>query len=247
MRIVIYFVSWILIAYFLTTRKKAQKFSAGALIFLGVSITWAAVDWQMSLEPLWYSTIYGLAFAIGQAFGAWAFTLLICKILLYYQQNIFVPPKINLDLGNLLLTLIILWAYVSFMQYLIVWSANLPDEVTWFNKRVHHGWQYILMIIFLFQFLAPFFVLLFRDIKYRNTSMIILTSLVLLIRILDRYWMIMPAFSPTAISFSYVDLTLCCGLGGIWIAMFLYNLNQHPYFTLEDANWPKAQQVMIHA
>lgn len=257
-RVFVYFISWIIIAYFLDHFLRKQdsleryeqlrKFSAGALIFLGLSITWASVDLQMSLDFPWYSTIYGMIFAVGQAFGAWAFTILICKLLLnFHEDRIFLTPKIDLDLGNMLLTLVILWAYLSFMQYLIVWSANLPEEVTWFSKRINHGWQWLLCFIFLFQFAAPFSALLFRDVKYRKKAMMVLAFSILFVRILDRYWMVMPAFRAEAISVSYVDITLCFGLGGIWIALFLWNLNQGAYFAVGDPHWPQAKKALSHA
>src|SRR5579871_2159002 len=249
-RSVFYFLSWLLTAYFLdhalnqkdggSTSTKAIRLSACALVIFGLTVTGAAIDWQMSLDPLWRSTIYGMIFAIGQAFGAWAFTLLILRLLLAApSNNILIPIKTERDLGSLLLTLVILWAYLSFMQYLIVWSGNLPDEVTWFGKRTRHGWQWLLLLLLLFQFAAPFAALLFRSAKASTTAMILLTISILIVRILDRYWMIMPSFYPDGISIAYTDLTLVIGLGGLWLGGFLWYLNRRAIFFVNDPNWPE--------
>src|SRR5262249_47047334 len=162
-----------------------------------------SVDWQMSLDPLCRSTIYGMVNVVGQAFGAWAFTLLFVGILIYvYKTRINVPKKTELDLGNILLTLVILSAYLSFMQHLIVWSGNRREGTPWFWKRMRHGWEWIFGALFLFQFAAPFSGLLFRDVKESLKAMVIITLSVLVVRVLDRYWMIMPSFSPDGISVS---------------------------------------------
>jgi len=256
-RSIFYVLSWVLLAYVLvrclnksasgSIEQKTLKLSAFGLVYLGLSVTWAAVDWQMSLDPMWRSTIYGLVFLVGQAMGAWAFTLLILNIILRYYQDVMVmSKKIDLDLANILLTIVILWAYVSFAQYLIVWSGNLPDEAVWYVKRMHHGWQWLMLAIFGFLFAVPFLALLFRVLKRTSWSMITLMALILAFRILERYWMIKPSYSPEAISVSYVDVTLMLGMGALWFSLFLRGLSKHSLFAVNDPNWPKGHQVLLH-
>jgi len=256
LRAVICVASWIFTAYFLlsalngrkgASNKSALSLSAFFLLLFALSDTVAAVDWQMSLDPLWRSTIYAMVFMVGQAFGAWAFTLMIVKIMAHvYQPPVVIASKVELDLGNILLTLVVLWAYLSFMQYLIVWSGNLPDETTWFGKRMHHGWEWLLFVLFLFQFAAPFFALLLRDVKNNFVGMIAITGSVLIIRILDRFWMIMPSFNPNAVSPSLSDATLLIGIGGIWLGAFFWILNKRPTFATCHSDWPTAE-VVDHA
>lgn len=253
-RSIFYLISWLILAYILehwlngnktgVKDKRTAKFSAFGLVFIGLSVTWAAIDWQMSLDPTWRSTMYGFIFIIGQAFGAWAFTLLVYNIILKFYTNIYFSKKIELDLANILLTLVILWAYVSFMQYLIIWSGNLPDEVSWFFERMSNGWQYLMLLLYCFLFASPFLVLLFRNLKTNRVAMIALLLIILMFRILERYWMIMPSLKP--FSFSYTDITLLLGLGALWISLFLRNLASAPLFATNDPNWPQDEKVLSH-
>ncbi len=210
-RAIFYLLSWTVLSQLLLRMKNLQAVSAAGLVFYVFSGTFSAIDWQMSLEPHWYSTIYGLIYLIGQALGAWAFTLLIRGS---------ETPKVARDLGNLLLAFIMLWAYLNFMQYLVIWSGDLPEEVTWLNHRMQGGWQYFAIILIFFQFFAPFASLLFRRTKEHRRSMILLCSMVLVIRVVDRYWMVMPALHPSPTEFAWTDLSLVLGLGAVWFGTF---------------------------
>lgn len=248
-RAVVYLVAWMVLAYVLTHyahQKHQQGVGAGGIILLAVTATGAAIDWQMSLDPLWYSTIYGFIFIIGQALGAWAFTLLVYKSLLHHYPLAIVPRKTELDLGNLLLTLVILWAYVSFMQYLIVWSGNLPDETTWFGKRMNHGWEWVMLFLFCFLFAGPFIALLFRRFKTNRRAIVGLMVVILLVRVVERFWMIMPSFQPDSITISYVDISLLVGIGGIWISVFFSRLSRSSPFAVQDPCWPQ-DRITLHA
>lgn len=217
LRALFYFVGWLILARVLTHSKdpeRLKRWSAGGLVFFGFTISFAAIDWQMSLEPNWYSTVYGMVFATGQALGAWAFALLVFSFLAAPAAK-----KTLLDQANILLALIMLWAYLSFMQYLIIWSGNLPEEVTWVKHRTENGSKWLAYALILFQFAAPFSLLLFREIKSRKKSMLLICTMILAIRVVDRYWFVMPTFS-------WMDLTLLLGIGGIWIAAFLFAFNR---------------------
>lgn len=251
LRSIFYFFAWMLLTYFFTRwlkqkNNKISKLSAFGLIFCGLTISFAAVDWQMSLDPRWRSTIYSLLFLIGQAFGAWVFTLICYGIFVRISKNAtIIPAKAQLDLGNILLTIVMLWAYISFMQYLIIWSGNLPDEVTWFSKRMHNGWEFLMLALFAFLFAAPFLALLFRKYKLNSRLMFLLLGIILFFRILERFWMIMPSFRES-FDIAFIDITLILGLFALWISQFLSNLRKNSLFAFEDPNWPK-EKAFSHA
>jgi hypothetical protein len=158
-----------------------------------------------------------MVFAVGQALGAWAFVLLI---------DVRSKRRALIDQSNILLTLIILWAYLSFMQYLIVWSGNLPEEVIWFNHRTQNGWKWFAYLLILFQFALPFSALLFRDLKRRSGVLTTLCLCILLLRVVDRFWLVMPGLYPESVSISWLDFTLLFGLGGIWLSVFFSKINR---------------------
>jgi hypothetical protein len=226
-------------SHFLESQARLKKISAGGLVLFGFTSTFASVDWQMSVEPHWYSTIYGLVYIAGQSLESYAFILIIFgfafKKLRYLAQF---PKKPLLDLGNILLTLVLVWAYLSFMQYLIVWSGNLPHEVIWFKHRTQGGWQGLVFLIFIFQFTAPFLFLLLRPTKEKTTLLATLGILVFLVRIIDHYWMLMPAFSSEVFKFSWETVPIWIGMGGIWLALFLRRLSSEPIFSPSEPDWP---------
>ena len=171
-RAILYLLSWIIFARVLdrTSQRNAlarlRTLSAGGLVYYSFSASFASVDWQMSLEPDWFSTIYGMIFGVSQCLVAFAFTLVIFAwIATATGEAGALSKKILRDLGNILFMFIIVWTYLSFMQYLIIWSGNLPEEVNWVARRTHNGWQWPGLLIVLFQFAVPFLLLLFRPVK----------------------------------------------------------------------------------
>lgn len=223
-------------------QKNIRRMSAGFLVYFALSVSFASFDWQMSLEPFWSSSIYGLLFLEGAAFGAWAFTLLILRLSINEPDND-IDYKTSLDLANVLLTLVMLWAYLSFMQYLIIWSGDLPEEIGFFKKRMTHGWQYVMAALFAFLFAAPFFTLLFRQLKRRKLVIIIIALLILIFRLIERYFMIMPSFHSSP-SLSYVDISLVVGVGGLWLSVFFRNLTAGSQVSLKR---PKIAGKQNHA
>ena len=211
---------------------KLQRLCAGGLVLLTFTVTFASVDWQMSVEPTWYSTIYGMVYIIGQALSAYAFTLIVLGISTKANKNKNFGKKSLLDLGNILLTLVMVWAYLSFMQYLIVWSGNLPHEVTWYNHRTQGGWQWIALILFLFQFSIPFIFLLFRRNKNKPSRLAWIGLMVFTVRILDHYWMLMPGLKPGTFLFPWQVMTTWLGIGGIWLSVFLNRLKKASHVFL---------------
>lgn len=223
---------------------KAKNISAGGLVLLAMLSTFASIDWQMSVEPKWYSTIYGMIFCIGQSLSSFSFCLVAFGFFSKQEKlENFFPKKTLRDLGNILLTLIMVWAYLSFMQYLIIWSGNLPHEVIWFNHRIQGGWVWLILMVFLFQFSAPFILLLFRASKDSPTRLAFLGGLVFLFRVIDHYWMLMPGLMPDHFVLTWQSISTWLGLGGICLSVFLRKMNCTAFFAKDDLDWPKMDET----
>ena len=223
LRALAYFSCWIGLAHSL---RKRQSWSAAGLVVFGLTVTFAAIDWQMSLEAPWYSTIYGLLVAVAQAAQSWAFSIFVLTFLppRFRAISLNAWPKTWLDIGNLLLTLLVLWAYLSFMQYLVIWSGNLPDEATWILARTQGGWQFLAMGLAVFGFAAPFSALLLRASKKRLAVLRTIAAWVLLVRLGEQLWMTAPAFYPGHFHVGVTDLGSFCVIGGLWGWAFLGKL-----------------------
>jgi hypothetical protein len=252
LRAIFYFAGWILITHFLLkwsqgiekdqpieVRAKARSLSAGGLVFYFLTASFASFDWQMSLEPHWYSTIYGMVFCTAQALSAFAFGTIIFSWLTRRSTyaGLF-PNKTKRDIGRLLLAFVMVWAYLSFMQFLVVWMGNLPEEATWFVKRTHEGWKALALLLIILQFGLPFSALLFRGTKDHLKILSAVAVIVFFMRVIDRYWTIMPGLYPSNIELHWEDVTTLIGLGALWFAAFLHYLRKRPIFATQDADWP---------
>jgi hypothetical protein len=250
-----YFIIWIVIAFFLYAWSVAQDegnfndrrfrlLSGPGLVLYGSTITFASVDWVMSLEPRWYSTIYPVIFAVGQILEAMAFSIVV--LVCISSQPPFaklLSPSRRRDLGNLLLAFVMMWAYLSFSQFLLIWSANLPEEIPWYLNRTRGGWQWLAWLLVAFQFSLPFLLLLSREIKEDPRRLAAVASLILVMRYLDVFWWIEPAFSDPVRLYVLVDLAALVGLGGIWIWYFLHQLVKLPLLPLHD---PALMEGLAH-
>ena len=182
-------------------------------------MTVAITDWAMSLNPEWYSTIYGVMFMIGQGLSALSFGLITLVYFSTPEQKSRLNAEVYHDLGKLLLAFVMLWAYMNLSQFLIIWSANLAEEAVWYLDRFKNGWQYAGFSMLLLQFLMPFFILLSRPFKRDPDSLGKIAILIFIARLADLFWTVKPAFCPS-LSFTLLDLMLWAGLGGIWLAFF---------------------------
>ncbi len=233
----------------LETRAKLRSLSAGGLVAYVLSATFASFDWQMSLEPLWYSTIYGMVYCAGQGLSAFAFALIVFFRLAKTNRIVALfPNKTKRDLGRLLLAMVMIWAYLSFMQYLVVWMGNLPEEATWFVRRTNGEWKVLAVILIFFQFALPFSALLFRGIKDHLKALVLVASTVFLSRALDHYWTVMPSFSPSKVSLHWQDLFTFLSIGCLWLALFRRALRKNPLFATRDRDWPlpSTREVASH-
>ena len=215
--------------------RRLQVWSGPGLVLYGFAVTFAAVDWAMSLEPHWYSTIYGVVFLVGQALLALAFVtrVAICLADRPPLQNVLGAGQLH-DLGNLLLAFVMLWAYIAFSQYLIIWSGNLPEENHWYLHRMDHGWGVLAVILIVFHFVVPFLLLLSRITKRRARLLGAVATGILVVRFVDLFWLIVPALHSEGFHVHWLDLVLPVGLGGLWLATFAAGLRRRPLLVQRD-------------
>jgi len=209
--------------------------SAGGLVAYGLTITLASFDWLMSLEPHWFSTIYGALILGGQGLSALAFLLavLICLSRRPPLDDILAPAHFH-DLGNLMLAFVMLWAYFSFSQYLIIWSGNLPAEIAWYLHRMQTGWRPVAIVLILFHFAVPFVVLLSRTVKRHPHLLVKVAIAVLIVRLVDLFWLIGPEFHEHGIGISWMDFVLPLTLGALWTAAFVAQLRGRAILPVHD-------------
>ncbi len=250
-----YFVIWVVMAWVLShlsreqdTRsdlamsRRLQALSGPGLIVLFLTGTFSAIDWMMSLEPKWTSTVYGAMVITGQALATLAAMVLIAVLLSRYPPMAGAATSERLhDLGNLMLAFTMLWAYVAFSQFLIIWCGNLPEEIPWYLRRARGPWQWVALALVLFHFFLPFFVLLFRESKRQARLIIGVAALILAMHWVDVVWLIIPASTdPASPRVPWLQIPLCLvatlGVGGIWVYVFLGRLKQGPLIPLNEAN-----------
>jgi len=253
-RAAIYFGVWNALAYFLNSwslrqdttaeeklARRMQMLSGGGLLAYGFTITFASFDWMMSLEPHWFSTIYGVLIMGGQGLSALAF-LIVALVWLSRRpplDRIIVPAHFH-DLGNLMLAFVMLWAYFSFSQYLIIWSGNLPAEIGWYLHRLQTGWRAVGLTLILCHFAAPFVVLLSRRVKRQPDLLIKVAVGVLIVRLIDLFWLIAPEFHQTGISVSWMDIVVPLTFGSIWLGCFIWQLRGRAILPLHDPQFQEA-------
>jgi hypothetical protein len=231
-----YFVLWFLLT--LAIRRwhdRGRAVSGPAIILFTFATTFAAVDWVMSLEPHWFSTIYGAIFVVGQALQTAAFC--VGLLALMGDREPFsgrIDADLFHDLGNLLLAFTCLWAYTSFSQFLIIWSGNIPEETPWYLRRTNNGWQVVSAALMLFHFGLPFAILLSRNVKRRARTLAWVAGLIIVMRMVDLAYWVEPAFEHQNLALIWIRIAAAIGLGGVWIAAFLWFLRRTPLLDVSD-------------
>ncbi|MGH9545685.1 MAG: hypothetical protein ACRD23_10760 [Terriglobales bacterium] len=246
-RAAIYFAVWWVLSFLLTKwsaeqdhppmRDNSARFKAlsgPGLILYGFTITFAAIDWIMSIDPSWISTIYGLSFLIGQVLSALCFAVVVEGILFRYKpmSELLKPEQVH-DHGKFMLAFIMVWAYFAFSQWLIIWAGNLPEEITWYMRRLNGGWGYVGLFLVLFHFAVPFVFLISRPFKRDITRLVWLAGWLLLMRYVDLFWNIEPSFSRT-FNVTWLDVVVPIAMGGLWLAYFFRNLSAMPLVPAYD-------------
>jgi hypothetical protein len=254
-RAAIYFVLWSALAYLISgwSRKqdsapgdeglaiRMQRLSGGGLLLYGITLFFASVDWLMSLDPHWYSTIYGILMLGGQGLASMAFTLTVMVLLSRTAPlaGVFRANHLH-DLGKLMLAFVMLWAYFQFSQFLIVWSGNLPEEIGFYLTRIEGAWVYLSAVLILGHFALPFVLLLNRDLK-RSHMVALVAIFVIGMRFVDLFWLMGPRDGHTAPALSWINFVTPVALGGIWIALFLWQLGSRPLLPLGE---PELAEVL---
>lgn len=261
-RSAIYFAVWILLAYLLTRwsalqdqtadreyTKKMRVLSGPGMVLLVFTVTFGSIDWFMSLDPEWYSTIYGLIFVASWAVSALAFVIAVLGTLSKQEPaSNFVAQLHFHDLGKLLLALVMLWTYFSFSQFLIIWSGNLPEEIHWYIPRTHGGWGAIALFVVILHFAFPFLFLLSRNFKRDSGKLVSIAILILIMRLFDLLWTIAPSFTGEHFHVSWMDIVAPIGIGGLWLAFFAWRLSKRPLIPINDPQFETVlEQKHAHA
>jgi hypothetical protein len=253
-RTLIYFSVWGLFAYLLNKWShqqdrmadpaptlKIQKFAGPGLVLYVLTMSFAAFDWVMSLEPHWFSTIFGVIFVVGQGLTTLAFAIIGLRLVADREPiSGVIATKHFHDLGNLMFAFILLWAYVSFSQFFIIWSGNLPEEITWYVHRIHGGWGVIAMLLVLFHFAVPFVLLLLRQVKQKAPVLVKVAAAMIVMRLIDLFWIVAPNFNEGKFGIHWMDVLAPIGIGGIWIAAFIWQLKNRALLPLNDPRLAKA-------
>lgn len=243
-----FFFVWIWLAVSLRRRSLEQDFRADAaptrrarflsgpgIVIYGLLVTFASIDWIVSLESDWYSTMFGVIVAGGQILVAYAFGVVMLTWFRKQEPFAGTVSKVHYhQLGTLLFTFVLFWTYVSFSQLLIIYSGDLPHELEWYMHRIAGSWKVIVAAIGLFHFFVPFFLLLFRSIKKSVTAHTILAAVLFVLHIVDTYWLVMPSLHHHGVSISWLDFTTTLGVGGLWFSYFLWQLKAAPLLPQND-------------
>lgn len=254
-RALVYFSTWFGFAFFLNKWSKMQdetgdvnltrkmvRLCGPLLVFYVLTMTFASFDWGMSLEPHWFSTIYGFLFVVGQGLAAMAFMVIMAYTLAKREplSRVFKPKHFH-DYGNLMFAFILLWAYMSFSQFLIIWTGNLPEEIPWYLRRIKGGWEVLAVGLVLFHFIVPFFLLLMRFFKKRAELLFKIAIFMIFMRMVDLFWYIAPAFHPEKLTINWLDIILPVSMGGIWLAYYIQQLKKRALIPLYD---PRVKEAL---
>jgi hypothetical protein len=233
-RTCLFFGIWGVLAFFLLRWSKRQlvrsdpaptlilrKISAPGLVVFGLATSFAVVDWVMSLEPDWYSSIFPMIIIIDQIVSALAFSIVLTRALLFRQAS---ADQFN-QLGDLLLAFLMLWAYMTMSQVLIIYAGNLPHEVSWYLHRTRGGWLPVSWILAGCAFGIPFFLLLFRHLKRAPGWLSGIAAWLLVMYAICIFWYVAPAFRPS-ISLDWIDPFTFLSIGGAWILVFSRQLTR---------------------
>ncbi len=252
-RYIFYFAIWIGMAYFLNRWSTEQDTIAGqstlrfralssiGMVIYSLTISFAVIDWVMSLQARWISTIYGLIFVAGEALSAFCFCVVIESILSKRKpmSEYLTDTEVH-DHGKLILAFVMVWTYFNFSQWLIIWAGNLPEEIPWYIRRMNGGWGEVGLFLAVFQFAVPFGLLLSQQLKQKTRTLVRIAAGIIVMRMVDIFWHIEPANFP-GFHLSWVHFAVIVGMGGLWMAYFFHNLRSRP---LLPVNAPQTLRLL---
>jgi hypothetical protein len=255
-RAAIYLFTWMVLAHFLNRwsvgqarnpeaqRKRLARLSAPGLIIYGFTITFAAVDWALSLESRWYSTMWGFLFITAETLTALGFLIIVLAVLSRREPMLGVlKPDHFHDLGKMLLANLLLWAYCAFCQFLIVWSENLPDEISYYLPRTATSWGWLGLALILAQLLIPALLLINRRLKRHAYWLAGVVGIILVMRYMDLVWIVLPGYYKEGFRIQWMDVLTPLGIGGVWLWAFLRELPKYP---LLPVNAPELEEALAH-
>jgi hypothetical protein len=259
-RAVLYFAGWWGISYLLNkwsqqqdagdvaVNTRIQRLSGAGLVFYALTVTFAGIDWIMSLNPHWYSTLFGFLMMGGQGLAALAFTIVIATFLFRHEpMSRLLKPQHFHDLGKLMLAFVMLYAYFNFSQYMLTFAANLAEEIPYMTARIRNGWQYLALFLTIFHFAVPFLLLLSRDLKRSSHRLVVIALWLIFMRLADIYMLVTPEFASDGQNLHglagehashfflyWTDLAAPLAIGGLWLWMFFGELRQRPLLSTGD-------------
>jgi hypothetical protein len=260
LRQVIYFAIWNLIGFLLTKWSdehdrtgdppllgKLSALSGAGLVIYFLTVTFAMVDWTMSVNPHWFSTIWGMLYIGGQGLSAFAFGIVVLVMLARVAPlNRVLTSHHFHDLGKFLFAFLMLWAYLQFSQFLIIWSANIPEEIPHYLIRWENSWKYLSIFIVVGHFMVPYALLLSRDLKRNYGKLQIIAAWILFARIADYWWHVAPELQRDGLTISLSDVGLPLVLGGIFISLFVAQLGGRSLLPINDPALEKALHHHVH-
>jgi len=215
--------------------RKARTLSGPGVVIYALVATFVYVDWIMALEKRWYSTMFPVIILIGHILTAYGFSVIMLGLFRKDQVLAGVLTRTHYhQLGNLLLTFVLFWTYVSFGQLLIIYSGDLPRELDWYLHRIAGNWKWVVGALALFHFFVPFILLLFRGTKQQFKALAAVAVLLLTMRVVDTYWLVMPSLHQQGLSISWMDFTAPLGIGGVWVSFFLSRLKRAALLPQHD-------------
>ena len=260
-RAALYFVIWSALSMWLNRLSVKQEtdqtgiiqsklqFAGGiGLVLYGLTMTFASVDWAMSVDPHWFSTIYGLLIIAGQVLSAFALMITIAAMLVETKPfgDVISADQFH-DLGKLMMAFVMIWAYLEVSQLIIMWSGNLPEEIPWYLRRSHGGWQGVSMAIVLLHFALPFILLLSKGRKRNPRSLAPIAIGVLVMRLVDLFWLIGPEFQREKLHIHVLDFMVPGGLVAAWLTLFAYQLRKRSLVPVNDPNLPESDLKLREA
>jgi hypothetical protein len=233
-RALLYFIAWNWLALSISRRHPSSSrqppgsagFAGLGLIVYFLTMTAAAVDWGMSLRGNWCSSVYGLLLIVGQTLSALPLAILVRILIARRPSPNELMPSVAVDLGTLLFAAVMIWAYLGFSQLLIIWSANLPEEVTWYTSRLGPGWRTLAALLVVFHFLLPFFLLLMRKVKRRGPYLAAVCAILFAARLPEMLWLIVPSYHPEHFRLHWMDFLLPISVLLLWAWPFLRELDR---------------------
>ncbi|HEX7283439.1 MAG TPA: hypothetical protein VF239_15385 [Vicinamibacterales bacterium] len=259
-RQLIYFAIWNVIGFLLTKWSaehdrtgepalldKLATLSGAGLVLYFLTMTFAMVDWTMSVNPHWFSTIWGLLYIGGQGLSAFAFGIVVLVMLAQVAPlNRVLTSHHFHDLGKFLFAFLMLWAYLSFSQFLIIWSANIPEEIPHYLNRWENSWKFLSIFIVVGHFMVPYALLLSRDLKRNSGKLRIIATWILFARLADYWWHVAPELHKDGLTIGLLDVALPLAIGGVFISLFVSQLGGRSLLPVNDPALDKALHHHVH-